>query len=131
MYRSPRLSPMNLNIDFGNSEFSFKNSHRPSKRGFAKGSGRHGSDRGDLGFFPETINEDMKEEETPVYVRHSRFREMRDYNEFGKEQKRYRSDDRGKRKKNNRHRTERMPQILTLPSTYVSENEEEDDSQSS
>jgi hypothetical protein len=51
----------------------------------------------------------MKEEETPVYVRHSRFREMRDYNEFGKEQKRYRSDDRGKRRKNNRQRTERMP----------------------
>jgi hypothetical protein len=98
---------MHLNIDFGNCEFSFKNSKRQSKRDFANGSGRHGSDRGDL--FPETINEDMKEEETPVYVRHSRFREMRDYNEFGKEQKRYRSDDRGKRKKNHRQRTERMP----------------------
>lgn len=73
----------------------------------------------------------MKEEETPIYVRQSRFREMRDYNEFGKEQKRYRSDDRIKRKKNNRQRTERIPQILTLPSTYVSETEEEDDSQSS
>jgi len=70
----------------------------------------------------------MKEEETPIYVRQSRFREMRDYNEFGKEQKRYRSDDRIKRKKNNRQRTERIPQILTLPSTYVSETEEEDDS---
>ena len=73
----------------------------------------------------------MKEEETPLYVRHSRFREMRDYNEFGKEQKRYRSDDRGKRKKNNRHRVDRIPHILTLPSAYVSENDEEDDSQSS
>ena len=70
----------------------------------------------------------MKEEETPIYVRQSRFREMRDYNEFGKEQKRYRSDDRIKRKKNNRQRTERIPQIFTLPSTYVSETEEEDDS---
>lgn len=56
---------------------------------------------------------------------------MRDYNEFGKDQKRYRSDDRGKRKKNPRQRVERIPQILTLPSTYVTETEDEDDSQSS
>jgi hypothetical protein len=56
------------------------------------------------GNFPETINEDMKEEETPVYVRQSRFKEMRDYNEFGKDQKRYHSDERGKRKKNQRTR---------------------------
>ena len=73
----------------------------------------------------------MKEEETPVYIRQSRFKEMRDYNEFGKDQKRYRSDDRGKRKKNPRQRIERIPQILTLPSTYVTETEDEDDSQSS
>jgi hypothetical protein len=58
---------------------------------------------------PETINEDIQEEETPAYVRHSRFTEMRDYNEFGKEQKRCRSDDRDKRKKQPRHRMGRIP----------------------
>ena len=74
---------------------------------------------------PETINEDIDEEQTPKYIRQSRFNEVRDYNEFGKDQKRYRSDDRGKRKK--RQRLEHIPQILTLPSTYVTETDDEDD----
>jgi hypothetical protein len=62
-------------------------------------------------------------------VRQSRFNEVRDYNEFGKDQKRYRSDDRGKRNKKNprRRRLEHIPQILTLPSTYVTETDDEDD----
>ena len=79
----------------------------------------------------ETIDEDLMEEETQTYVRQSRFREMRDYNEFGKEHKRYRSDDRGRRKKHQRHRSDRIPRILTLPETFVTETEDEDDSQGS
>ena len=51
------------------------------------------------GFFPETINEDLVEEDTPLYVRHSRFSEMRDHNEFGREHKRTRSEDRGRQKR--------------------------------
>jgi hypothetical protein len=81
---------------------------------------------------PETINEDTKEEEVPplYQVRHSRFREMRDYNEFdGRDQKRYRSDERGKRKKNaHRPRADRIPQMLTLPSANVTETEDENNS---
>lgn len=78
--RSTRLSPLNSNIDFRKIETEF-----PGKSvSKAKRWGRDSIFSGD-GNLPETINEDLTEEEAPVYVRHSRFKEMRDYNEFGKE----------------------------------------------
>lgn len=79
--RAPRLSPLNTNIDFRkNLECEFPG----AKVSKAKKWGRDSIFSGD-GCFPETINEDMLEHEAPVYVRRSRFSEMRDYNEFGKE----------------------------------------------
>jgi hypothetical protein len=66
--------------------------------------GRGGTDKnsvfsGNFKGLPETINEDIKEYETPLYERQSRFYEMRDNNEFGHGNKRYKSDDRGKRRR--------------------------------
>lgn len=79
---------------------------------------------------PETINEEVLEQETPLFVRQSRFQERRDYNEFGSSgHKRYKSDDRGKRRRTYGLRGQAnrfVPQILTLPSTYVSETDEEE-----
>jgi hypothetical protein len=125
------LSPLHSNIDFRkhiDTEFPFRDNRKPGHKSTVSKNkwGKDSIFSGD-GNLPETINEDIKEEETPKYVRQSRFNEVRDYNEFGKDQKRYRSDDRGKRKKNPRRRLEHIPAILTLPSTYVTETDDEDD----
>jgi len=85
--RSPRLSPLlHTTIDFRkniDAEFPFID-NRPGHKSTKKRWGRGSIFSGD-GNLPETINEDIKEEETPKYVRQSRFLEVRDYNEFGKE----------------------------------------------
>lgn len=54
---------------------------------------------------------------------------MRDYNEFGHGQKRYRSDDGGKKRRSQQtigQNKSFKPQILILPSGLVSETDEED-----
>lgn len=108
-------------------EFPFRDQPKRNQRGK-----QYSIFSGDFANLPETINEDIKEDEPCIKVRHSRFKEMRDYNEFGPDQKRYRSDERGKRRqKLTRGRFGRIPHVLTLPSANVTETEEEDNSQSS
>lgn len=99
--RSPRLSPL-TNIDFSNNlkaDIPFPG----NRRGFKD---KNSVISGDMRDWPEPINEELKEEEDAQYVRKSRFMEMRDRNEFGHGQKRYKSDDRGKKRSrlmNHRH----------------------------
>jgi hypothetical protein len=97
--------------------------------------GRGGADKnsvfsGNFKGLPETINEDIKEHETPLYERQSRFQEMRDHNEFGHGPKRYKSDDRRKGRRRHGWRGRVSTNILNLPSTYVSETDEENSSSS-
>ncbi len=92
MMMVPRMTSLQ-NIDFPKnlkSEFPYRKNNRG--RIVEKNSVVSGD-------FPETINEDILEDDAPVYVRHSRFQEMRDYNEFGPRQKRYRSDEGGRKRR--------------------------------
>jgi hypothetical protein len=128
--RSPRLSPLHKFDPMlleghkkVNSEYPFKHQRKPSKNKAINNG------------VPETIEEDKKEEDSqPKYVRRSRFPEMRDHNEFGKREKRFKSEE-GQKK---RHGYARKPQleditsqIYALPSAYVSETEEESQSSDS
>ena len=70
----------------------------------------------------------------PKYERKNRFSEIVDYNEFGQTGKRYKSEEglsKRKQKQRLQERAKFTSKIFNLPSAYVSETEEEEDSHES
>lgn len=70
----------------------------------------------------------------PKYERKNRFSEIVDYNEFGQTGKRYKSEEglsKRKQKQRLQERAKFTSKIFNLPSAYVSETEEEEDSNES